>query len=113
MNKIFIEDFVLVSKHGYYKQEHLKEQRFVVSVYCDIKTEMVNDDLNETFNYEIIRGVIQEVIMGKHKKLLETLVEEIGEKILKYKIVEQVEVKITKPDVWGDCSPGVHIIRTK
>jgi dihydroneopterin aldolase len=40
------------------------------------------------------------------------LAETIAFKILENKIVEKVEVKITKPDIWGDCSPGVHISRS-
>ncbi len=114
MNRIYIENYTLVSKHGYYKEEHFKPQRFVVSVYCDVASNESgeHDNLNETFNYEVIRKVIQEEILGEHKKLLETLCENIAKKLLKQKIVEKVEVKISKPDIWGDSSPGVHIIRS-
>lgn len=115
MNKIFIENYTLISKHGYYREEHFKPQKFVVSVWCDVveNTSGKHDNLEETFNYEIIREIIKDTILGEHKKLLETLVEEIAKNILNFNLVEKVEVKITKPEIWGDCQPGVHISRSK
>ncbi len=115
MNKIFIENYTLVSKHGYYREEHFKPQRFIVSVSCEVKENdsAAKDDLKATFNYEEIRKIIDNVIKGEHKKLLETLCEEIASQILKFQIVKKVEVKITKPDIWGDCEPGVTILREK
>lgn len=109
MQTIFINNYTLVSKHGYYKEEHYKPQRFTVSVSCEVKDSKNNDDLNDTLNYENIRNAIKDVILGEHKKLLETLANEINEKILKYKNVIEVSTTITKPDIWGDCEPGVTI----
>lgn len=113
MNKIFIKDYAIISKHGYYKEEHSKPQRFVVSVICDVveNASGSSDDLKETFNYEYIRKIIDEVVRGEHNKLLESLTEKIASKILNYKNVTKVEVEITKPDIWGDCMPGVNIVR--
>lgn len=115
MNKVFIENYKLVSKHGYYKEEHFKSQRFVVSVWCDVSPNKsgIHDNLKETFNYEVIRKVVADVILGEHKKLLETLAEEILNKVLENSVVERAEVKITKPDIWGDCEPGVQISKTQ
>lgn len=113
MNKIFIKDYTIIAKHGYYKEEHSKPQRFVVSVICDIKENQsgIHDDLKETFNYEHIRNAIDAVVKGEHNKLLESLSEKIAKKILSYKNVTKVEVEITKPDIWGDSLPGVNITR--
>lgn len=109
MLEIFLENYCLISKHGYYKEEHFKPQRFLVSVHCIMKEQKRNikDDLNNTLNYEVLRKIVQEVIMGEHKKLLETLAEEIAKKVKNYKSVKRVSVKISKPDIWGDSSPGV------
>jgi dihydroneopterin aldolase len=37
MDTVFIQDYSVEAKHGYYKEEHAKKQRFIVSVYvcCD------------------------------------------------------------------------------
>jgi dihydroneopterin aldolase len=115
MDRVFIENYTLIAKHGYYKEEHYKPQRFVVSVYADVMNNSSgqSDALADTFNYEVIRKVVSEVIMGAHHDLLESLAEEIASKVLTNKIVNKVEVKITKPDIWGDCNPGVQIVRVK
>jgi dihydroneopterin aldolase len=108
MLEIFLENYTLISKHGYYKEEHFKPQRFVVSVNCQVKKAgKISDNLQNTLNYEVIRKIVHDVVMGEHKKLLETLSEEIAKKVIKYKSVKKVTVKISKPDIWGDSSPGV------
>lgn len=106
---IFIENLIVKGEHGYYKEEYYKPQSFVVSIWCDLdtQTKVTNDDLNQTFNYEIIRKIILKAISGEHKKLLETLCSDMIEEVLQYKIVQKVRVKITKPEIWGDCNPGV------
>jgi dihydroneopterin aldolase len=95
------------------QEEHSKPQRFKISVWCDIasNTSGQTDELKETFNYETLRSIIQKNILGEHKKLLETLAENIAQGCLQYSLVDKVEVKITKPDIWGDCEPGVWVIR--
>jgi dihydroneopterin aldolase/2-amino-4-hydroxy-6-hydroxymethyldihydropteridine diphosphokinase len=115
MNQIFLRNYTIIAKHGYYKEEHFKPQRFVVDVECEVESNKsgVSDDLNETFNYEIIRKVVDEVIRGESHKLLEYLAEEISNKILKHSKVLEVSVQISKPDIWGDCEPGVCIVRDR
>ena len=113
MNKIFLKNYTILAKHGYYKEEHYKPQRFVVSVTCEVLSNEsgVSDDLKHTFNYEHIRTAIDDVIKGEGKKLLEHLAEEMSKKILAHKNVSICEVEISKPDIWGDCEPGVFIRR--
>ncbi len=113
MNQIFIRDYTVISKHGYYKEEHYKPQRFVVSVICDVisNTSGVDDDLSSTLNYEFLRSSIDKVLKGEHHKLLESLCEDVASLVLAHDKVNRVEVTMTKPDIWGDCSPGVMIVR--
>jgi dihydroneopterin aldolase len=115
IDKVFIKNYIINAKHGYYKEEHYKPQRFVISVICGVGQNHsgASDDLKETFNYEIIRNIIDEVVRGESKKLLEYLSEKIAEKILIHNIVKSVEVEMHKPDIWGDCNPGVNIVRGK
>lgn len=106
---IFIENLTIKGEHGYYKEEYYKPQKFVVSIWCELmpNVKVNDDDLEETFSYEIIRKIIIKAISGEHKKLLETLCSDMISEIIKYKIVQKVKVKITKPEIWGDCEPGV------
>ncbi len=115
MNQIFIKNYIIEATHGYYKEEHYKPQRFITSVTCNIKENKSGstDELNDTLNYEYIRMCIDNVIRSDHHKLLESLSEDIASLILENNKVLSVEVEIIKPDIWGDCEPGVHIVRGK
>ncbi|MDQ5957446.1 MAG: 7,8-dihydroneopterin aldolase/epimerase/oxygenase [Patescibacteria group bacterium] len=114
MDKIFIKNYTIIAKHGYYKEEHFKAQRFVVSVIASAdNTSGDSDDLNDTFNYEHIKNIIDEVIKGEPRKLLEYLAEKISGQVLAFDKVNTVEVEIIKPDIWGDCTPGISIKRNK
>jgi len=114
MDTVFIRNYTVEAKHGYYKEEHAKKQRFIVSVtaYCDTKTAGGTDDLRETINYEVLRKYIYDVLMKSPHNLLESLAEEIASLSLTHNI-HSVEVEITKPDVWNDCMPGIKIIRQR
>ncbi len=113
MDTIYLKNYVVVAKHGYYKEEHAKAQRFVVSVAatCSIKDAGVSDDLKETLNYEFIRKSVHDILMQSPHNLIESLAEEIAAKILTHSKVSSVEVDISKPDLWNDCIPGVVIVR--
>lgn len=114
MDTVFIENYTVVAKHGYYKEEHEKEQRFIVSIHAhtDTKDAGKSDDLKQTLNYEYLRMYIYEVLAQSPHDLVESLAEEIATKVLTHDVTS-VDVKIEKPDVWGDCVVGVKIIRQK
>lgn len=114
MDIVFIEQCIVEAKHGYYKEEHAKTQHFVVSVYAYLDTLEAGkaDNLAKTLNYEHIRTYIHEVLAQSPHDLLESLAEEIAQKVLDHEVL-RVEVEIKKPDVWSDCTPGVKIIRKK
>jgi dihydroneopterin aldolase len=114
MDIVFIENCTVEAKHGYYKEEHAKKQRFVVSIfaYTDTISAGETDDLKKTLNYEHLRMYIYEVLAQSPHDLVESLAEEIARKVLTHH-VHKVEVEIKKPDVWKDSVPGVRITRTK
>lgn len=113
MGTIYLKNYIVIAKHGYYKEEHAKAQRFVVSVSasCNIKGAGEHDDLKETLNYEFIRKSVHDILMQSPHDLIESLAEEIAATILTHPKVFSVEVDISKPDVWNDCVPGVVIVR--
>jgi dihydroneopterin aldolase/2-amino-4-hydroxy-6-hydroxymethyldihydropteridine diphosphokinase len=113
MDTVFIENCTVTAKHGYYKEEHSKPQRFVVSVHAhtDTKKAGASDDLAQTLNYEHLRRYIHEVLAQSPHDLIESLAEEIAARVLKHG-VDKVDVEIKKPDIWPDSVPGVRITRT-
>ncbi len=114
MDIVFIENYIVEAKHGYYKEEHAKKQRFITSIYAyvDIQKAGNTDDLKDTLNYEKLRECIGEILAEPPHDLIESLAEAMAQRILKYN-VSKVEVEIKKPDVWGDCVVGVKILRIK
>ncbi len=114
MDIVFIENCTVEAKHGYYKEEHAKKQRFVVSIFAhmDVHQAGVEDDLKQTLNYEHLRMYIYEILAQSPHDLLESLAEELAAKVLTHNVAK-VEVEIKKPDVWKDSVPGVRITRSK
>jgi dihydroneopterin aldolase/2-amino-4-hydroxy-6-hydroxymethyldihydropteridine diphosphokinase len=114
MDTVFINNCTVEAKHGYYKEEHAKKQKFIVSVcaHIDTKDAGATDDLKRTLNYEHLRSYIHEVLAQSPHDLIESLAEEIAAKVLAHGVVS-VDVEIRKPDVWSDCVPGVKISRKK
>jgi dihydroneopterin aldolase / 2-amino-4-hydroxy-6-hydroxymethyldihydropteridine diphosphokinase len=115
MDTVYLKNYTVVAKHGYYKEEHSKPQRFVVSVVvtCDVSIAGTTDDLHETLNYEMIRLSVHDILMKSPHDLIESLAEELARSILLHPKASCVEVDISKPDVWSDCTPGVIIVRKK
>lgn len=114
MDIVFIENYTVQAKHGYYKEEHAKKQRFITSIYAhmDVKEAGKTDKLKDTLNYEKLRECISEILAEPPHDLIESLAEAMASRVLAYDVTK-VEVEIKKPDVWGDCVVGVKITRTK
>jgi dihydroneopterin aldolase/2-amino-4-hydroxy-6-hydroxymethyldihydropteridine diphosphokinase len=115
MDTIYLKNYVVVAKHGYYKEEHAKAQRFIVSVEvtCDVRDAGQNDDLASTLNYEFLRTAVHDILMKSPHDLIESLAEEIAAVMLTHPKGSEVKVDISKPDIWNDCVPGVVIKRQK
>jgi 7,8-dihydroneopterin aldolase/epimerase/oxygenase len=114
MDSIFIENFEQNAAHGCYDHERVTPQRFLISAWVcfDTKKSAHTDNLGDTFNYEKLRATIIQVFSGEPKHLIESLAEHIAFDTLQHVGVHSVSVQITKPDIWGDCIPGIKITRT-
>ena len=115
MDKVYLKNYTVVAKHGYYKEEHSKPQRFTVSIVvtCDTRKAGQADDLTHTINYELIRRSVHHILMKSPYNLIESLAEDMAESLLSHPHVATVEIDISKPDVWNDCTPGLVIVRNK
>ncbi len=115
MDIVYLKNYTVVAKHGYYKEEHAKAQRFIVSVEvtCDVRDAGHTDDLASTLNYEFIRKSVHDILMKSPHDLIESLAEEIAALALAHPKSKTVKVDISKPDIWNDCVPGVAIVREK
>ena len=118
-DRISLEGMVFYGYHGVSAEEKARGQRFVVDVHLstDLKPAGTSDDLKDTIDYGDVYRLVKAVIEGPKHNLIESLVEEISSRILAGYPVEQVKVKVKKPEVSikGSIlsSSAVEIIRGK
>lgn len=115
MDFIHIDKLIFKGKHGVYKRERSSEQDFEISVkiQMDASKARRSDKLKDTVDYDGVKSIIQHVIEGGTRYLIEKLADEIAMDILKLPKVKQVEVTIRKLKVWKNGIPGVTITRLK
>ncbi|MFN0263894.1 dihydroneopterin aldolase [Tepidamorphus sp. 3E244] len=99
-DKIFIRDMAFHANHGAFEHEKDYPQPFLV----DFEGEMFlapsaeSDDAGDTVRYDLVAGTIREVVEGERYNLIETLAEEIAERVLEtYAGIETVHVRVRKP----------------
>ncbi len=69
------------------------------------------DKLRDAVDYQKVKDIIEEVIEGSSRYLVEKLAEEIAARVLKDKRIKTIELTIRKPEVWDNGIPGVTILR--
>lgn len=83
MDKITINSLSFRGLHGYYDRERIDGNEFEIDVTAkgDFKSAIENDDLKQTFNYELVEEVAGEVLSGESEKLIESLCKKIGDRL--------------------------------
>lgn len=102
---------------GFYEEEQVVGNEFYVNIEVEFPFENSNsEDLDNTINYEELYKIVTEVMTPK-RKLLESALEDILDKLLKnYPFVEYALVSIRKvnPPFGGDLAHSeVKLIYTK
>ncbi|TRX53798.1 dihydroneopterin aldolase [Fulvivirga sp. M361] len=111
MGKICLKGLKFKAYHGYYDEERQLGNTFEVklTVITDFYKAAVNDDLNETVDYEKLYAIVQEE-MAIPAKLLEHVVQKIADRVInECKAVTKVKVKLSKfnPPIGGECHSSV------
>ena len=99
MDKISIEKLVVYGNHGVYAEENTLGQKFVVSIvmYTNTRKAGITDDLDCSINYGEVSQYIKCYFENNIFKLIEKVAEKLAEKLLlKYNLLEKVDVKIEK-----------------
>jgi 7,8-dihydroneopterin aldolase/epimerase/oxygenase len=118
MDKIFFNGMRFYAYHGVYPEENRLGQRFVVDleIGLDLAPAGRNDDLAQTVNYAEVYEAVRLEVEEKQVRLLETLAENIAGMLLDRFSLEEVRVRVTKPDppIPGHYDAvGVEIVRRK
>jgi len=106
MQQIALEGMKFFAYHGYYEEEQLIGNNYVIDVYLytDFENAAKSDDLAETINYEEVFSICKK-IMSEKMRLLETIVHKIIVEIKSnYASLRSVRVKLSKisPSMGGE-----------
>ncbi len=113
MDHLHIDNLFFRAKHGVSAREQRVEQEFDVAVRLGVHIPKAgkSDKLKDTVDYQEVKDIIQKVIEGSSRYLVEKLADEIATRVLKDKRIKTIELSIRKPEVWKNGIPGVTILR--
>ncbi|MGA9651975.1 dihydroneopterin aldolase [Pedobacter sp.] len=93
---VALKDVKCFALHGYYPEEQLTGNHFIVDLETEFSPIGFDDELGQTVNYEDLNSIILEE-MKITQKLLETVLKNIISKVIKlYPFVEKIDVSIKK-----------------
>ncbi|MFD2581717.1 dihydroneopterin aldolase [Pedobacter vanadiisoli] len=93
---VALKDVKCFALHGYYPEEQLTGNHFVVDLETEFTPQGFDDELAQTVNYEELNNIIL-AEMKNTQKLLETVLNNMISKVIKlYPFVETVQVSIKK-----------------
>lgn len=101
MGKVALEGMKFYAYHGFYEEERIVGNYYVIDVYLEINTKsykkaVARDNLYDTVNYETVYLIVQ-AEMRKKSKLLETIADRIVYHVKKqFDQVREVQVRIRK-----------------
>ena len=111
LKKILIENLICSASVGVYEKEKLNKQKIIVNLEISLINKMKThtDNLNDVADYGKFRRVILDIVKSKHFNLIETLADNLIKKIETFDKVKNIKLKITKPDIFNDCSVSYEI----
>jgi 7,8-dihydroneopterin aldolase/epimerase/oxygenase len=113
MDLIVIRNLVFSGTHGVQPQEKKKPQRFSIDIEArfDTAPAAASDHLEDTVDYAPLREIARHVIEKESHNLIERIAQHIAGLILQDTRIVSVIVRINKPDIWENGTPGISIER--
>jgi dihydroneopterin aldolase len=100
MYKISLNNLEFYSLHGYYQEENLIGNVFIVDMFVEIPDHVLEtENLASTANYEVLFVIAKEE-MQNTQKLLETVVKNIHDRIKRLNPnIQHIEVSLRKKHI--------------
>ena len=114
--KILIKDLTLDLKLGYYDFEKEKKQKvkFNLEVDYEDKKPTSDKDIKSIVNYDKIVKLITKLVKNRHYNFLETLAEDVFDKLFKDKRIDKIVLQIEKLEILKQCtSVGIQISKKR
>lgn len=85
--------------HGVFEHERRDGQDFVIdlTVWLDLTPAAASDDLADTLDYGALAQAAADIVAGPPRDLIEAVAGEIAAAVLRYDLVDAVEVTVHKP----------------
>jgi dihydroneopterin aldolase len=99
--KITLKNCAFFARHGVYNEEETLGQRFFVDAILDVDggDALSSDEIEGTVDYGTAFQVIERIITGKRRFLIEALALETAKALCKeFPMIENAEVTIRKPN---------------
>ncbi len=112
-DRIFVRDLVVAMEVGAYDHELGRTQRVGVSVEADLRSlGRPVREMGDVVSYDLIADAVRAVAAGGHVAFVETIAEDIAERVLDHPRVLSVQVRVEKLDL-GPRAMGVEIWRER
>ena len=110
--RILLDSLEVQADIGFHDFEVGSPQRLLVSVeiWLDDTKRPEQDDPARAWNYDFLRGEVEELATARRYNLQETLAHAIFERLAAFRGVKALRVKTSKPDVYAQAQGvGVEI----
>ncbi|NRA45176.1 MAG: dihydroneopterin aldolase [Oligoflexales bacterium] len=111
--EIHIQQYPVFMRLGYYSMERLMGQEVLVSVDAelgDLYLEHADDDLGNSIDYGKIIGMIEQVLLNREIKLVETAVASLGNAMMhRFESIQCLRVLIEKPILPNGLGKGAKV----
>lgn len=98
IDKITVTGISAKGFHGVFPHERRDGQTFVADVELGLLLETMSDELRDTVSYSEIADVVQDVLAGEPRNLIETVAGDIARRCLAHdERIERVRVTVHKP----------------
>ena len=98
---ITLKNCAFFARHGVYNEEETLGQRFFVDAVLEVNggTSLEEDEIDGTVDYGTAFKVIERIITGKRRYLIEALALEVGQAICsEFSMVKNASITIRKPN---------------
>jgi len=113
--RLFLRDWAVDANIGVYSAERQGTQQLVLNIDVFVAlaaSTPLRDDLGEVFDYDTVRGIVQERIARGHINLQETLIDDIATELLHRPGVLAVRVSSEKTEIYDSVAGiGVEVLR--
>lgn len=101
MDKIILTGISVFGHHGCgaEEQEHGQIFKVDVTLNLDLSKSGKTDNISETVDYAQVLFIVENIVAGTPRKLIETVAEEIADTLLKrFSLIESLKIVLHKPD---------------